>query len=85
MRRLPRPRKCRHCLLLNAGACPYPVARSVHRMHISTGACELAVLDPRFRRLYAGVTFVLAGAGALKLSGSRADYKHKKKGDRHAV
>ncbi len=60
--------KCRHCVRLYAGACPYPGSRSVHRMHISSGACELATLDPRFRHLYRDVAtcsplFGPAGSG----------------------
>ena len=51
-RRAPAGMKCRHCLLLYAGACPYPGSKSVHRMMLSSGGCELAVLDRRFEELY---------------------------------
>lgn len=50
--RAPVGMKCRHCVLLYAGACPYPGARSVHRMMLGSGGCEIAILDRRFAGLY---------------------------------
>ncbi len=51
-RRPPAGMKCRHCVRLYAGACPYPGSWSVHRMQLGSGGCELAVLDRRFAGLY---------------------------------
>lgn len=44
--------RCRHCLLLYAGACPLPAARSVHVMEIHCGSCGHAVVHPKFMKLY---------------------------------
>jgi len=86
MKCLPRPRKCRHCIRMTSGSCPYPAAKSVHRMNISCGDCELAVLDPYFKQLYEKPTLVLGGAGArqISLSSPRSEFK-RIKGGRHAV
>jgi len=86
MKSLPRPRKCRHCIRMTSGSCPYPAAKSVHRMVISCGTCELAVLDPHFKSLYEKPAIVRAGAGGGEMKVSRPCPKCKRaKGGRRAV
>ncbi len=46
------PVRCRHCLLLYAGVCPLPAARSAHVMQLHCGSCRHAVVHPEFRALY---------------------------------
>lgn len=72
-----KPIKCRHCILLIAGACPYPGARSVHRATLTSGWCELATPHPRHAGVYPDHKVPRPGLGPrlrelkASLSGSR--------------
>jgi hypothetical protein len=76
----PKDLKCRHCILMTSGACPYPVARSYHRMMVPAGGCRIGRLDPHYACMYRKFMDARAGASPEVPEGSRRSSREEEKG-----
>ena len=76
----PKDMKCRHCILMTSGTCPYPVARSYHRMAVPAGSCRIGRLDPHYACLYEKFMTARAGAAEEAPEGSRPSSQKEERG-----